>query len=374
MKSEYQAQLHIPYQPQVPLEKQRAITEELVSTQLSEVRRTGEEAKKVSLINQEYRDQLVNLLGGDNYQKLRAFVKDQKRFKADLFFPPRGPEMSKAEVDQFRREQREKSGGILRELGVEVLTLQSLAKQAADRLQELTPPPMFRDGRRVMIQLLSEVPVEFLAHTHNPWIIVGPPYGWSWWYDGSTNGVNFIPTLHLDAGIGLIGNVSALRDSNASDNDYAHIKFSTAVSFWYQMPTTGLIEVWIEAIEMSCHHNLTLIDEFGWSDSSVNQHNYVTLKASVGGSASELQRAEMSWFTESGHTEGFWDHRNLSDGATYWVNLVSDPSVILPAGSWVLVEVGTLNFHSCLANDVEIYSTMDFSWVIKSVIIRSTGG
>ena len=374
MQSEYQSQSQIPHHPHVPFEIRHAVIEERVSAQLWEVKRVGEDAKKVKLIVQEYRDQHIYLMGCEKYEKFRAYVSDQKRFKAKYFFPPRGPEMSKDEIDRFSREQREESQGFLRELGVDINQFRSLTQRAAAYGQELGPSHPIREGKRVMVILPSDVPQEIRAHKTNPWTVVGPPYGWAWWYAGSTDGVTFIPTLYLDAATGLVGNVSFLRDSDASDNDYGHIKYSTTVSFWYQMPAAGLVEVWIEAVARSAHHHLSLINEFGWSDSSVNQHNYLTLNASLGGSTSELQMSEMSWFTESGYVEGYWDNHYLTNGGTYWANLKSDPRVIFPAGSWLLVEVGTLNFHSCFVNDVEVYSNMDFSWVIKHVSVHSTGG
>lgn len=106
----------------------------------------------------------------------------------------------------------------------------------------------------------------------------------------------------------------------------------------------------------------------------VNQHDYLTLKASVGGSASELQLAEMSWFHEDGNTDGYWDNHYLTDGTTYWANLISDPNVIIPAGSLVLVEVGALNWNSDFANDVSVHSSLDFAWTINHVQVHSTGG
>jgi len=63
----------------------------------------------------------------------------------------------------------------------------------------------------------------------------------------------------------------------------------------------------------------------------------------------------------------------LDNDGTYWANIVSDPRIIVPVESWVLVEVGTLNFHSTYANDVKVYSTMDFSWIINRVFVHSTG-
>jgi hypothetical protein len=374
MATQYDSQFLIPPRSEVPFDIRHAVIEDHISATQADVRRAGETARKIKSIVDEYRYHAVALLGDDKYQKFRAYVKEQKRAKAKLLLPPRGPEMSREEMERLGAERTEESQTVLRELGVNVDQLRTLREKTAAAMTELAPDRPVRDGKRVMVLLPSEVPSDVRTRKTNPWTIVGPPYGWAWWYDGPVDGFSFFPTLLLDAGVGLVGNISYLRDSDASDNDYAHMKYATAVNFWYQMPTPGLIEVWIEAVSRGSHHHLSLWDEWGWSNASVYQHDYVTLRASSGGSASELQLAEMSWFTVADQTDGYWDNHYLTDGATYWAHLVSDPHVLIPAGAWVLVEVGMLNFHSSLANDVEVYSTMDFSWIIKSVSVHSTGG
>jgi hypothetical protein len=374
MSTQYDSQFYIPPRPEVPFDLRHAAFEERISFNQTNVRRAGETAKKIRSIFDEYRHQAVALLGDDKYEKLRAFVKEQKRAKAKMLLPLRGPEMSPEQIERLRTERKEEAQSALRELGVDVDQLRKLREKTAAVITELTPDRPIRDGKPVTVLLPSEVPQEIRTRQTNPWSVVGPPYGWSWWYDGSVAGFTFIPTLFLDASVGFVGNNSFLRDSDASDNDYAHMKYATAVNFWYQMPTPGLVEVWIEAVSKGSHHYLSLWDEFGWSNASVFQHDYLTLRASSGGSASELQLAEMSGFWAKDYTEGYWHHDLLTDDGTYYVHLVSDPHVLIPTGAWVLVEVGMLNFHSSLSNDVEVYSTMDFSYVIKSVSVHSTGG
>jgi hypothetical protein len=373
MTPKHESQFNIPPRPEVPFDVRHAILEERISIDQANVRRAGEDARLIKSIADEHRYRTVHLIGSEKYERFRAFVAEQKREKARLLLPPRGPEMSREEMDRFRAERKEESQVALREIGVSVDQLRELRERTTTTLDKLAPERPVRDGKRVSLLLPAEVPQSIRTRQTNPWSFFRPPYGWSWWFDGSLSGFEFIPTLFLDAGIGLVGNNSHIRDGDASDNDYAHMKYATAVNFWYQMPAAGLIEVWIEGQSVASHHHLSLWDEWGWSDSSVNQHDYLTLRASVGGSASALQLAEMSWFSTSGYTEGYWDNHYLTDGATYWANLRSDPGVIIPAGAWVLVEVGMLNFHSSFSNDVGVYSTMDFSWIIKSVAVHSTG-
>lgn len=375
MRTEYQSQAQMPYRNDVPFETRQAAIEERIAAEQASVKRAGEDAKNLALASQEYRDDLVKLLGHDKYAQLRAYVHEQKRYARKFLLPPRGPEMSKEEVDRFRGERREESLAFLNQLGIAPSKLQSLSQRVGTRIKQLGPSHPVRDGKRVMLQLPSDVPQEIRAGKTNPWTYFAPPYpGWAWSYTGFNAGFTFIPTLYLDPGIGLVGNINHLQDTDASDNDYGHMVYNTAIRIWYQMPTAGLIEAWIEGQVASAHHRVSLHDEFGWSDSDAWQHDYLTFNATVGGSSSAVQMSEMSWFSEEGNTDGYWDNEYLTEGASYWANLVSDRSVIIPAGAWVLLEVGMTNFNATFANDVTVYSTMDFRWIIKQVIVHSTGG
>src|SRR3990172_7989150 len=137
------------------------------------------------------------------------------------------------------------------------------------------------------------------------------------------------------------------------------------------MPSTGLVEVWIEGQSAASHHHLSLYDEFGWSDSFAYQRNYLTLQTSDG-VPDEQKTSQMSWFSETGYSDGYWDTHYLSDGATYWAHLFS--GVSYPSGSWVYIQVGTRTLNNCFANDVSVYSTIHFRWFIRSIWVESTGG
>jgi hypothetical protein len=374
MQPEHGSQRYIPHHPQVPFGTRQAVLEEQISAELSAARRSGEVATKAQAILREHREGVIQLLGSEKYEKFRSYLEEQKRFKAKFFFPPRGPEMSTQEIERYQRERKEESVAWFNKQGIDAHKLRDLSRKAAAALKEFDPVHPYQGDKRSIILPSSEVPPAILAHKTNPWTIARPPYGWGWWYNGSLAGFGFTPTLYLDASIGLVGNINHIEDSDASDNDYGYIQYAANVYFWFQMPTPGLIEVWIEAGARGSHHRLDLWDEWGWSDGSANQHNYLTLNASVGGSSSALQMAETSWFTETGQTEGHWDNSYFTNGETFWANLTSDRNVIYPAGSWVLVEVGTINFNSSLANDVSTYSTLDAGWFIKSVSVHSTGG
>ena len=109
----------------------------------------------------------------------------------------------------------------------------------------------------------------------------------------------------------------------------------------------------------------------GWSSSRVDQNDYLTLKAD-GPTSDEWRKSRMSWFTEVGYTDGYWDNHYLTDGGTYWAHLFTDTA--FSAGSWVWVQVGTWTNQYTFANDVSVTSEASFKWYINSVWVESTGG
>ena len=341
MQTQHQSQTHIPFHPKVSFDVRQAVMEERLAAELTIVKQTGVDARKAQLITTAHQESIIRAIGGDKYEMLHAYSKDQKRCKAKLFSPPRGPAMSRDEVKRFKTERKAEALAWAEHAGIDVRHLQTLNREVETRLRALDPGRAYQTDKPSVILSPFGLPPGIHADMAIPWTVARPPYGWSWWYESIVAGFSFTPTLYLDANIGLIGNINHIEDTDASDNDYAHVKYATNVSFWYQMPTAGLIEVWIEAQSRDAHHRVVLEDEWGWSDCSVNQHNYLTLNASVGGSVSDLQLRETSWFTESGGNEGNWDNTYIADGSTFWANLTTDPRTIFQAGVLrVLVEVG----------------------------------
>jgi hypothetical protein len=370
MKTDHRSQSEVPHHKDVPFEARQSVIEQRSLSEHADVMRFGEQARKANLIVQEHKEQLTNLMGSSKYEQFRAYVAEQKRYQAELFFPPRGPQMTLDEQARIRHERREKSLAFLQKLGVEATQIQKLNKRFRDRMEEFAPPT---SDKLAPVLLPSDVPSGILAPTAAT--IMRPPYAGGVW--GWTNiynaGFTFNPTLQLDRNTGLVGNISQLVDSDASDNDVAVYEFTALVQFWYRMPTPGLVSVWLEAESRNCQHDVSMIDEFGWSDADVTQRNFFVLRATVGGGGGRVDN-QSCWFFVNDQSEGHWQARYFNIGQTYWHNIVSDSHTVFPAGAWVLVEVGTQNWQSSFANDVEVYSTMHFEWILKSVQVSSTGG
>ena len=372
MQTLHSSQSQVGLHSEVPLETYQAVLEHLISAEQADVRRVGKVTRKIKLIEQKYKEEVRDLMGANKYKQLRAYVAEVKQAQAERLLPPRGPDMSVEELAGLHAQRREASQKFLNKLGVSAIDLAKLTKSYRRQLERLVPPPPTLKGKPVQLVLPADVPPAIRAKKTNPWTRVTPPYaGWAWNYNGWVAGFGFTPTLYLDSAAGLVGNSNDLTDSDASDLDVGSVEYNANVGFWYRMPSTGLVEVWIEGQSAASHHHLSLYDEFGWSDSSVYQRNYLTLQTSDG-VADEQKVSQMSWFWRTGYSDGNWDNHYLSDGATYWAHLFS--GVSYPSGSWVYIQVGTRTLNNCLANDIEVYSTIHFRWFIRSIWVESTGG
>jgi hypothetical protein len=333
-------------------------------------------ASKVNAIMDDHRKAIERLTGADKYKQFRQYIITEKGKQAESLLSlnlknPEGLGIFPEDTRRLQVQRQEASQAFLRRLGIAVEKIHAVNKSTRTKLKRLVSPTPTKDGKPVILILQDSVPSDIRAGKTNPWEIKTPPYpGWAWDYSGYVAGFSFEPTLYLDSPSGLVGNNNYLWDSSASDFDYGFVGYNTAVGFWYKMPKAGLVEVWIKA---QCAHNLhycALYDEWGWSDSSVYQRDYLTMKA-TSPSSDVLSMSQMSWWYEDGYNSGFWSNHYLTEGSTYWAHLYSDVS--FQKDAWVYVLVGTRTWNYCFANDVEVYSDAKFKWFIQAVYVRSTG-
>jgi hypothetical protein len=374
METDYSSQSHVALHSEVPFEIRQAVFENRIADEHADIKRSGEFASKIKHIAEEYDEKLRKFMGAEKYEQFREYIAEKMREQAKVLVPPRGPEMSREELNQLRVQRKEMGLAFLNKLGIDLKELKALNESARSRFAKLTFSGSNKDSQSMMI-LPEDVPSSIRSDKLDivapavAWSVFTAPYpGWAWNYSWYVRGFSASYDRFLNSASGLVGSWTYLTDGDAGDNDAAWVRYNTSVGFWYQMPTAGLLDVWIEGQPASDRHYLSLYDEWGWSDSSVEQHNYVTMKATAGSTSSGLSLALMSWFTESGYTDGHWDVSYLTLGSSYWAHLYSDIS--FAAGQWVYVEVGNRNWNYCFANDVSEYSFTDFRWFIKSVYVR----
>jgi hypothetical protein len=113
----------------------------------------------------------------------------------------------------------------------------------------------------------------------NPWVTFNPPFtGWQTGLDhGLVSGFSTGRQALLDPAAGLVGNIVTLDDGDASDFDTGSVIADTQIAFWYQAPIAGLVEVTVIGQCAEGRHELTVEDEWGVSDFSATQQNFLMM-------------------------------------------------------------------------------------------------
>jgi len=103
-------------------------------------------------------------------------------------------------------------------------------------------------------------------------------------------------------------------------------------------PIAGLVEVLIDAQCVEATHRLRTTDEWGWSNSTTGQRNYLVLDV-LHPNVAEPSYAEMSDFELQTDDDTSTERVNLTRGAHYFAQLFTAGPV--PAGQSVVVCAGT---------------------------------
>jgi hypothetical protein len=171
----------------------------------------------------------------------------------------------------------------------------------------------------------------------------------------------------FDAAAGQVGVTATMDCDDADDIDFASVDTHVDVVMSFTPPVAGVVEVLIDVQNTLCSHDISTEDEFGWSDSSTGQTNYLSCNV-LHPNVVEPSYAEMSTFAVSGNDDDSHHQENLDIGQHYFGHLFSTGSV--PAGEALIVTAGTRSFDISGTNDVEIHSRSDFRWFIRSVEVR----
>jgi len=359
------SQHYIPPKPEVPDTMRLAILGELQMDKRRELAALSKKFSKVEAIEKNHKTSLERLLARPGYPTFRKSIASLHEKVIDQVFPA-DRAVSDKEMAKLLVDRNKKAIEYLGRNSVDVKKLHDLNKKTRQSISRIARPPIDMYKRKpVHILKSNQVPESIRTGRTNPWTIKTPPYdGWSWSYNGYVAGFSFSPTLYLDHAAGFVGNINYLKNSSAGDFDYGYVTYDTQVSMWYKMPSAGILEVYVEAEPTLNQHYCSLYDEWGWSDSSVYQRNYITLQVNGG----TKRTSWSSYWYEHGYTDGHWNNSYLQNTKPYWYHLYSTGAYAKDA--WVLVKIGTRNWNDCFANDVSTYSEVDFRWFLKRVFIR----
>ncbi|SCG70091.1 hypothetical protein GA0070613_4712 [Micromonospora inositola] len=366
---------------QFPVEAQRS-AEAAAEEREQRLRKiTTKRSSKAAKLSAEASHRLRRLLGDDNWADLRELMQQERMTVRDLLQPPQGLESS---YDKLNKARKRKADAFLRSRDVRRDAIVAIAEDYHEAMADVFAAdgnisPGFHLSNN-LDKWLSLSPFHDRAlpwgvfepdDSQGPhrWEVFRPPFfGFNFGFVPVHNDNFVVDRIHtLNPSVGDVGISITMEDSDAGDFDYASGDAFSAIAFAFVPPTTGLVEVLIDAQCVEATHRLDTEDEWGWSNSHTTQQNFLMLDV-LHPNVSEPSYAEMSTLDEKTDDDESFLQEKLTRGTHYFAQLFSAGPV--PAGQSVVVCAGTRSFDKSGTNDVSIDSTSDFRWFISSVEVR----
>lgn len=333
---------------------------------------------------EQLRREVHDLLGDQQLAELREAMKAERLRFRDLWQPPVDLHLDYRKENTARKQRLD---ALVGKLGASPDSLREIGREFERRLREILTEsdgkvapgynlPKYLD-KWTNLSPLHTLPLPWgtLEPDVDPsdphrWFLYRPPFfGFLFRFVPQASD-NFLVDrlLFLEPSTGLVGNEATMDCGDAGDFDYASATAESQIAFGFEAPTTGLVEVLIDAQSTMGTHDLGMEDEWGWSESWTNQNNYLMMNV-LHPNVVEPSLSLMSNFYVEFDGDDSTDHReNLTRGQHYFAQLFSAGPV--PGGQSVVVTVGTRTFDISAANDVEVHSRPNFQWFINSVEVR----
>ena len=372
-----------PFRRDMPPDE-RAMLEQTLGHQ-RELQQQAAEARrrKAAALAAAARARVRDAVGPDHWEALRALMRRQNVAFRELRQPPGGLTVPFGEANGARKAVVDE---FLRDRGIDSAKLRAIGQEFHEQLRLVLTPQAGRVGPGSHLAANLE---EWLAlsplHRHPlPWgappvVDLDDPHRWFLFrppffflpYVGfePVTSDNFRANRQFayDTNAGLVGVAATMDCDDADDFDYASVDVHCQLVMTFTPPVTGVVEVLIDAQSTLGTHDLRTEDEFGFSDSSTGQTNFLTFTV-LHPNVVQPSYAEMSHFELTTDDDTSRHQENLTTGQHYFGHLFSTGPV--PAGESVTVVAGTRSFDITSANDVEVHSASNFQWFINSVEVR----
>lgn len=321
-------------------------------------------------------------LGPETAMELRALMRAEAQGLRAALQPPGGLKLDHAAANAARRKTASK---LLKKRGVDIAKLRAIGAEYQAAVAAAAEPggkvtEGFHLGGNLKTWLdLSPMHVHALPwgvfelepdpNDPHRWEVFRPPFfGFDFGFIPVQNS-NFTVDreLILSPPSGLVGLVTTMDDPDAGDFDAASVDAHSQIAFAFTPPTTGLVEVLIDAQNTFGTHAISARDEWGWSNSTTHQTNFLMFDV-LHPNVPEPSFAQMSGVTLKTDDDETLFRENLTRGQHYFAQMFSSGPV--PAGETVIITAGTRSFDLSGTNDVAIHSRAHFEWFISSVEVR----
>lgn len=364
----YGAGFDVEYSKDVPADVQREATANALTVQRTQLRASEALAEEIAQLSSEYDRKLAKIVGGDHlkrYFNVRPESKEKLRQAIDAGEASRSGEKR---IAKLRRKIVKQSRSYLDEIGFDDRAALKLRGKYEAKIRNATAKYLQLPEEPNWVVPPEQVPDD----VHNPWAVYGPPYpGWAWSYNWNRSDEPRNPTFsrYLNSSSGELGSYTSIAVAGADNSDYSSVRYRTGVRFWYRIPATGLVEVWMRMQAIHTPYSGWHSDEWGFSGVGTDQESHATLQVISPGPGA-TRKATILDYRRTG-TNANWS-REVSQAPTQrWAHLYSLGS--FAEGTWLLLETGTEEWNHFWSNDVSVGSYMTQRWFLQNVYVRSTG-
>jgi len=337
--------------------------------------------KSVVDVLERARGDIRRLVGPQNWPTLRRLMRRERLAWRERMQPPDGPLRDLTAEIRTRKEPALK---FLDEAGVSPDRLREFVRAQFSHIGNLKLTPATRPGQLYPVPG-AVTPPEGPIQLHPVPGAVTPPLGvnpqWFTFWPPFASGyrssrcvrspkayrVDGYPEANLDVLTGGIRNRIYLTVIDASDLDLVHCVLDTGVEFPFTAPAAGTLQIRVDATCGASRHELEVEDEWGVSDSSTVQQNFImvhVLHPDVGGPVT-AETSRLSCNTDV----STYLLKDVLQGQAYATGILS-PEGQVASGDTMVIRVGTRSDDATMTNDMEIGSTSTFEWTIKAVHVR----
>jgi hypothetical protein len=336
--------------------------------------RNKELSNALHRIHENYMKEMKNILGSkfNEYKSLRQKIRDRAlSIRPLLIATPEGEKVRK----EFQRISSSETRKFINSLGMGSENVKAIQKKyraeataAVEKTMNLADPGTYVDVHSPDLENVTD----------NPWTYRSPPYDGSSGYelkdyDGFGGHSDELAVSHFEsASTAEIGCKSFIGISYAysEEDSYCHTTAGSDIWISFLMPTTGLVEVYVDLQSIETTYHGSIYDGFGFSDIDLYQKSRVYL---------EEVRPEGQ--TPERRYEGLLDYRRDDEGS--WSGDVAWPGNYLyphlfsmhpyAAGQLVTLKIGIEDEQYVDMNDMSSYSFLTNRWFVSRVAVRSSG-
>ncbi len=352
----------------VPMDEQKKASGLSIELQQEEHNQYQTFEKTITLLGDEYQKKLHEITGHKNLENYFEFRSPMNKRMRDVVSKAEPTFAGESEIKEARLKAAEESREFMGKIGFDMALASKMRGEYHDRMGKEVDKYLGKPEKPNYLVFPEDVPDD----VHNPWAIYRPPYpgsawAYSWYRSDEPNTPSF--ARYLNRFSGQLGTYSSIRVSGADDSDSSWVNYRTAMRFWYHIPAAGMAELWMRLQCISTPYSGWLDDEWGWSDSACDQESHAYVRV-ISPSLGAFRFGTILDYRRTG-TDASWSNQTAAPGAHRWAHLFSSDSY--PAGTWLLLEVGTREWNHFWSNDVSIHSAMTQRWFLDSVYVQSTG-